>query len=404
MTEPANTILLVQCVRRALGTGSDEHVRTAINAGTDWNRVLRTARQHGVMPLVYRALAESAAAMPTTELGTLRAAYHANARRNLAATGELLRVLAALEAERIPAIPLKGPVLAVTLYGGIAWRQFADLDIVVPRRCIDGAAARLTEMGYVLSSSEETSISATGTTQDGRLTIDLQWALGEARHRFPMTPERLWEELESVEIGGSLVHHPRPGHHIVLLCSHPAKHCWSRLGWVADVAAFMRAHGDRLDWQAVLQAAKRTGGERQLLLGLGLARDVLGTPLPAIIRARLRNDRRVAALVGELCARLLASSGTMLRLNGSYGRIASGLLYMRTRERLRDRLPYAADMLRQLRHLGTLRPNDQDRAVVALPRYATPLYRLIRPARLAAKYGPRLMTQAFSIRARHVRR
>jgi hypothetical protein len=55
-------------------------------------------------------------------------------------------------------------------------------------------------------------------------------------------------------------------------------HAWFRAKWLGDLA---RIHADgRVDWQAVLGQASRTGQERALLASLRLLQDVYGLPVP----------------------------------------------------------------------------------------------------------------------------
>ncbi|WP_367065052.1 nucleotidyltransferase family protein, partial [Escherichia coli] len=57
---------------------------------------------------------------------------------------------------------------------------------------------------------------------------------------------------------------------------HGARHQWSRLYWLADIAMACRLPG--LDWDKVDTIARRTGTARHLALALDLARDWLGSP------------------------------------------------------------------------------------------------------------------------------
>jgi hypothetical protein len=120
--------------------------------------------------------------------------------------------------------------------------------------------------------------------------------------------------------------------------------------------------------------------------------------LPEDVDARLRQDRTVAGISRQLRQRLFACSGQRLRLNGSYGKISSALLYMRSRERLRDRLWYAIRMAREFAGLCTFSPNAQDRAVVRLPAAVAFAYYAIRPIRVGLAFGPRVLAQFREIR------
>jgi hypothetical protein len=73
-------------------------------------------------------------AVPKANLAQLRNYFHANAQRNLFLTQELLKLLTLFKTNGISAIPYKGPVLAVAVYGNLALRQFGDLDILVHKR------------------------------------------------------------------------------------------------------------------------------------------------------------------------------------------------------------------------------------------------------------------------------
>src|SRR2546426_10956064 len=70
------------------------------------------------------------------------------ARRNLCLTGDLLSLLELFEARGIPAVPFKGPVLAVQAYGDVALREFRDLDILVTHRDITRARELLLARGF----------------------------------------------------------------------------------------------------------------------------------------------------------------------------------------------------------------------------------------------------------------
>jgi putative nucleotidyltransferase-like protein len=178
---------------------------------------------------------------------------------------------------------------------------------------------------------------------------------------------------------------------LLILCAHPAKHCWSRLEWVVDLAAFIQAHGDRIDWPAALDRAGRLGARRLLLLAIGLTGHLLRQQAPADIQASVRADKIVRRLVSEISESLCDSPAALKRLNGSYGVVEAGLLYMRTRERLADKVPYLRFFGHLFREWCTVAPNELDYSVVRLPPYLHVLYFAIRPMRLLWKYGGRLL-------------
>ncbi len=89
-----------------------------------------------------------------------------------------------------------------------------------------------------------------------------------------------------------------------MLCAHGAKHGWTRLVWICDVAAIVANHPD-LDWAVVVDEARRLGIERMLRIGLPLARDLVGCGVPGAVW-RLPDDRTTTRLAHEVRDRLLA--------------------------------------------------------------------------------------------------
>ncbi len=387
--------LLLSCVRVVLGTANTEDSSRRIPPDLDWPRLVRAALEHGVMPHLYlTAKRIGAALIPPAVLEELRGRFEANAHLNLYRAGELLRLLTLFETHDLPVIPLKGPVLAMSLHGNLAMRQFTDLDLLVPSGQVTRAGDLLETVGYRVHEAGETSVTAERTGREGRVVVDLHWALADHRYSFPLTQDEVRRRMQRVPFMHMMVWQPAADDQFLLLCSHPAKHCWSRLAWVGDIAAFVRAHGTRLNWEQSLQRANALRGRRLFLLGLHLSAELLWSPVPRDVWARCTSDTVVTRLVPELCARMLVMPGDTHRHTGSYGLVDAGLLYVRSREHIADKLPYARYLLRLCRQWWSVRPNERDRAVIALPQTLAVLYVVIRQFRLLRTYGPRLMRYA----------
>jgi len=97
-------------------------------ASLDWDVLLAEADGEDALPALAAAAAPVA---PPAVRRRLADALAAGRARHLVMTRALAAVLARLAADGIPALPLKGPVLAETVYPEPAWRPFADLDILV---------------------------------------------------------------------------------------------------------------------------------------------------------------------------------------------------------------------------------------------------------------------------------
>ncbi|HLJ53919.1 MAG TPA: nucleotidyltransferase family protein, partial [Chthonomonadaceae bacterium] len=161
---------------------------------------------------------------------------------------------------------------------------------------------------------------------------------------------------------------------LIFLCVHGAKHQWSRLGWIMDVAEHVRS-SPGLDWSAALAEAERLACVRMLLLGLLLAGDILGAPVQDDVFARARQDDSVASLAREVRDWLNAAE---LRPRGA---AASLWFYTRLRDRAREAI------LHPLRLAASV--SVWDLQALRLPRQLFALYALLRPARLLWKYVAR---------------
>ena len=259
---------------------------------------------HGVAPLLYRALNDTCPqAVPQDVLDQLQSRFRANGRRNLLLTGELLGLLRTLKAKGIPAVPYKGPILAVHAYGNLALREFGDLDVLIHKDNIPKAKDVMASLGYrqleeLTGAQEEAYLRSQCEyifTNDRGTIVELHWALVPRKITFSLDPEDLWTRLEAIDLGGATVPTFSPEDTLLILCVHGSKHRWKRLAWVCDVAETINAHPS-MDWKRILAQAVELRGERMLFMGLFLANDLLGAPLPEYVLERVRADRVVSPL------------------------------------------------------------------------------------------------------------
>jgi hypothetical protein len=112
---------------------------------------------------------------------------------------------------------------------------------------------------------------------------------------------------------------------------HGAKHYWSKLGWICDVAELLRAHPG-LKWTALLLQAKQLGATRMLFLGVFLAHALLGTKLPEEVWRKIQSDIVVTWLADKVQARLFADH------HRDISAVNDPAFYLKLRERLRERI------------------------------------------------------------------
>lgn len=380
--------LLLCCARTIRSPETAVQIRALLQGGIDWEYLLRVADKHGVAPLLYWHLeAAYPQAVPGEVLDLLREHSRANSLRNLFLTGELLRVLKALEAYGISAVPYKGPALAASVYGNLALREFSDLDVLVRQHNVPKAKEALASIGYQaryqLTRSQEAAFLRSQyehpfTRNDGKSIVELHWGVTES-HFFPLDAESLWERLDQTALGGEDVPSFSPEDMLLILCVHGSRHAWERLKWICDVAELIRVRQD-MRWERVVTQASALGGERMLLLGLLLASDLLGASLPEEVSRRVRSDPTVNALAEQTREQLFQETDHIASLEGYEGAPAFHSLHVKVRKGTWDKIRYC------VRKVTTLSGDDWE--LLPLPKFLFPFYSVLRAIRLTGKYGP----------------
>lgn len=379
----AEAELLLCCARTAMDSENSERIKDLTKQGLDWGDVLRRARSHGMLPLLYWNLHSICPeSVPLLALEKLRDEFHANSRRNLFLVAELLEVLRLLQNHGITAIPYKGPVLAASIYGNVSLRQFSDLDIFVRRSDALQASDLLLSRGYgpriQLSGWRETAFLNSQcefclVRADASVTVDVHWEIVPRRVVVPIDLQQLWQRLVPVSFAGTTVFSFPPEDLLLILCIHGTYHCWERLDWICGISELTRRLRE-IKWPRVLQQAEMLGCRRMLFLGLFLAHRLLGANLSGEIQGKIEADRSVLALANQVRWRFLDRPGESPNV------FAAWFFHVRARERLRDKINY------NFRLVTTLNPNDWE--IVALPANFRFLYYVIRVIRLITRHRP----------------
>ncbi len=378
--------LLICVARRSLDAGTTERLRLLLRERLDWDYLLAIARHHCLVPLLYQHVnSVDRSAIPQQTMIRLERDNLENTKTNLFLTGELLKVLEFLEKDGIQPIPFKGPTLALRAYGDVGLRQFGDLDILVHRKDILKVKELLISRGF------KSTLELNRTQQAAQLrfdcahnfdnkqglALDVHWDFVERRFSFDIDVNRMWDRLEPVTISGKQLLTLSAEDLLLILCLHGFTHLWERLGWICDVASLIDSRKD-LNWQRVLENATTLGARGILSLGLLLAGDLLDASIPPEVSKSLQPNARVKKLAGQVRGQLFTERSTPAGVFAEAGTLVS------LRERRRDRL-------RSCFRLATT-PRSYDWMFLSVPDSLFFLYYLVRPLRLAGKYGARLFS------------
>ncbi|MGC2445839.1 hypothetical protein, partial [Candidatus Binatus sp.] len=151
---------------------------------------------------------------------------------------------------------------------------------------------------------------------------------------------------------------------------------WVQLGAICDVAETLRAR-PAIDLMAILDEATTLGSRRMFLTSMLLAHELAGAPRPDELVAVARNDRNVSAIARRVASGLFRGAGRAATPFDPWA------VPIRSIEGTGAQIYYVVQR--------TLAPTMGDYELIPLPRPLFPLYWLIRPFRMAAQYGPRLV-------------
>ena len=374
-TNVAEWALLLECARPNPDT---KQLNELLCQPVDWPALLELAEAHGVLGLAATRLRDCIEpAVPLKIAQELRERHRAQVLLTLRLTAEMFRLIDRFAAAGLEALVIKGPVLSVRCYDDPGVRHYGDLDLIA----YDENILRFTELMIGLGYEPSVPLTAIRAKKSPgeyafhhpgtKLLVEFHTELTFRYHPRPLPLKNLFNRQARVKIDVREIPALSPEDELILICVHGAKHLWERLSYIADVAAFVSRQ--ELDWKRVKLAADEVGAERMLCVGLQLATDVLGAPIPEKFTASVRSDRAVERLARQVVKWLPAA-----------GSVPPGILTRAIfRMRMRGGMFSGPAYLLRL----SLSPTEEDWIEGAENKRYWLLDALRRPFRLARKYG-----------------
>ena len=376
MTLSTEGRLLHACTRAQIDTAAMVQIDIALQEreGLDWAYLKRMALNHRVFPLLYngiRRVAESA--VPPAVLAEWQADVQVNAVSQEKCQAAMLEALAVLECEGIIAVPFKGVTFALFVYGDLALRRTGDIDLLVRPSDFIKARDLLIRNGYsqyYFGHAEVSTVQGTLMHSEKPLSIDLHYALtpyyqhtnmDQAQHGsrlanrrrnridrdsthwfFSLDCETLWRRLGSLTIANRPVPIFSLEDLLLVATINGIKENWRMLVRVSDIADLVRTHPE-MNWDLVFGQVSAMGFERKFELGMLLAHDLCGMPLPNEISRRIAVSATVRSLAHQMRRRFCSDT---FDVDVEEFRLLCSIYTM---DSFRDRAWYFVYILRRLR-------------------------------------------------------
>lgn len=370
-----------------------ERVKNILEFVLDWDLIISTCYQNGVLPLVSSNLLKKFSdCLPPEIKEKLSLRFQEHTQKNLFLTAKLLEIVRTLGAAGIPVLPFKGPVLAIQAYGNLALRQFVDLDILVQPKHFDEAVRLLTGHGYqavsqvpwlkrkALSFARQKDIGLI--SDDLKARIELHWKLSGAHFALPLELNQLWERLDEIDIGGAQLKNLAFPDLFVYLCLHGSRHGWERLAWICDLRELIESeqkNGAEIDWFEIHLHAQKHGCEKVVELGLFLIFEFFGEKTNFPSWSQIESSETFKTIARQIRTKIFAKPLTATEIGDWY------LYHLTLKEKKTDKLKLHAHYFLWYSRLA-LTPNSLDKAVFKLPKIFYPLYYILRPSRLLYTY------------------
>ena len=281
---------------------ADSHDATTHACGLgSWERIFHAAAQLGIAPLLYTRLVRAASlAHVGTVLTERKRDLLWSQAHNMKRFAKLRPILAALRANGIPVIPLKGAALAELVYGHIGLRTMGDVDLLVHKEDLGRVETLLEDIGFHADESYRPRAwyrthhhhIVPYVSPDHLLTLEVHHNISLATSRVRVPVSELWTHAQGVHIASVPCTALSWEHMLLHLALHISdQNCFYRdIRGLCDVTEVVKRYSRSIDWDLLLRSAYMIGAQTHLYFTLSLSKDLLGGAIPQDALSALRRQ------------------------------------------------------------------------------------------------------------------
>jgi Uncharacterised nucleotidyltransferase len=268
VSEAVPARLFVLCARPDPGPETRAEASRLAAEVRDWDRVLAQADAEGLLPLLYWGLRDVAGAVPAQVLESLRRAFLKNLARNTQLFRELEPVLEAIRRAGLRVALTKGGRLAVDVYPDLALRPFWDVDFIVHPadwapllRLLDGLGFAEPSAGAAGDAAGPKALDWTYSPYFKKGPLFLEFHAHPLGLHFPSRDaDGFWPSAGRLPVRGTEALVLPAENELCYLAVHAQQHSYSRLVWLADIAALAARPGLDWDWIGRIAGEARIRG------------------------------------------------------------------------------------------------------------------------------------------------
>jgi hypothetical protein len=274
----------------------DENRVREYTSNLKWNSFLQLTLHHRVYPIVYLKLNQlNSSLIPAEIMERLRYHYNSNILKMMQLTKEMSNICNKLSDNGINTILLKGPILAIQLYGDFSHRTSKDLDILIDVEDVERSEEIMKQLGYELE--DNYLLQRNWKTKHHHLSyrhkehsveIEIHWRLNPYSKGFHSFNE-LWRRKNTVHLLNQPFNCLGNEDLLYYLADHGARHAWFRLRWLMDIDRIL----PKIDSRKMNDYFRQFGGQSFTGQALILAFHLLDTKIPHSLHQLMDNKKNL---------------------------------------------------------------------------------------------------------------
>lgn len=296
--------LLIACCKAAFDDSYKQFVYNFIERRTiDWNHLLQLSAIHSVRPLLLKGLScVQTDKIPIHFMDTLNKICEKINIHNILFSNELLVIMDAMKKNHIVIVPYKGVALIHTVYKGMGLREFGDMDLLMHASDIPMMKKTMARLGYKnefdWAEDEEMMMLRVNSEYNFSL-IDALGTHYRVEPHYQAAHPMYAIDLNLKNIENHIIIHSISNYDIslfsptasliLLLPNHGVSEGWTTLKYLFDIHLLIKDNVTVLDWNFIVQEAKRMSIYNNMLVGLGVIQKVFETPLPVFLIEPMSN-------------------------------------------------------------------------------------------------------------------
>lgn len=320
------------CARLKIESPQAQRTKELIKSPFDWENTIKICEKQQCLPFLYYNLGKLNLLniIPQVVFSRLENCYYSNLAKNSLLEKEILLVIEAAEHKQIKIMPFRGFDFMHRLYGNLALRIMADVDILIKDTDLPQIKEIISLLGYKRSKHDLDKNERNGFDICFEKEISTNFMLYIEIHRLlaPARPHKLnlpllWERENKLSVNGQTVYCLSAEDALLSIALHLKRHTRRlNLKFIIDSSELLNSAGNQLDWPYIKNSAKENSFRVSVYACLYLSKELLNAKIPEEAYAGIS-----PSALKKYLLRMLINKNNFFNLTGTSGLLLRILLF-----------------------------------------------------------------------------